>query len=118
MSRQAHPIRLATQRLSSLQPDQLPFALPSLLEALFLCGDALSGQENTLKDTSDLAVQVHKLRTQISSLLQAKDHTSRWAAVVLIKTCVEIGGQETLSSSLSWVRGLLELLGVRLVGIV
>ena len=112
MSRQAHPIRVVTQRLSAAEPDQLPYIIPSLSETLSLCGDVLSSEERTGKDGSDLSVQVHKLKTRISSLLQSKHHASKWASAILIKTTVETGGLEVLRNSRSWVHGLLGLLGV------
>ena len=115
MSRQAHPIRVVTQRLSTAEPDQLPYIIPSLSKTLSLCGDVLSSEQRTGKDGSDHGVQVHKLKTQISSLLQSKHHGSKWASVILIKTAVEAGGFEVLRNSLSWVRGLLGLLGVWLL---
>ena len=118
MSRQAHPIRLVTQRLSLAQPNQLPYIIPSLSETLSLCGDVLSGQDRLSKEGSDLSVLVHKLKTQISALLQDKALPSRWAAVILIKTCIEAGGLEILGSSQSWIRGLLGLLGVSRVCVV
>lgn len=112
MSRQVHPIRLVTQRLSTVQPSQLPHILPSILETLSLCGDVLSGKERITKDGSDLSVLVHKLKTQISSLLQDKKQSSRWAAVALIKTSIETGKPDILQSAQPWVQGLLGLLGV------
>lgn len=56
---------------------------------------------------------VHKLKSQLSALLQEKAVEARWAAAVLIKASVEVGGWEVLRGSGAWVRGLLGLLGVR-----
>ena len=112
MSRQAHPIRFVNQWLSATEPDQLPDIIQELSKNLGRCGDVLSSEERTGKDGSDLSVQVHKLKTRISSLLQSKHHASKWASIILIKTAVETGGLEVLRNSRSWVHGLLGLLGV------
>ena len=113
MSRQAHLIRLVTQRLSQAEPDRLPSYISSLSETLSQCGDVLGRHGQSGKDASDLTVQVHKLKTQISSLLQSKSCPGKWAAVILIKTVVEAGGLEVLQDAKPWVGGLLRLLAVR-----
>jgi hypothetical protein len=58
---------------------------------------------------------VHKLKTQISSLLQGKTAEGRFAAVVLVKGIVEAGGWEILHDSEKWVQGLLSILTVGLL---
>lgn len=56
---------------------------------------------------------VHKLRTQISTLLQEKTVEGRWSAIILVKSIVEAGGWETLQKSGPWVRSMLTILGKR-----
>jgi hypothetical protein len=63
-------------------------------------------------DASNTTVLVHKLKTQISALLNGRISEGRFAAVVLIKGVIEAGGWEVLRGSESWVRGLLAILGV------
>jgi pre-rRNA-processing protein RIX1 len=57
-------------------------------------------------------VLVHKLKTQVSALLFGKSTEGRFAAVVLIKAIVAVGGWEVLRVVESWVKGLLSVLGV------
>ncbi|KAI9818448.1 MAG: hypothetical protein M1827_000507 [Pycnora praestabilis] len=64
----------------------------------------------TVKDGSEAAVLVHKFKTQISTMLQARTVEERWAAVALIKTVIEIGEWEVLRNCEAWVRGLLGIL--------
>lgn len=108
------PLRAISQRLTSTPPKQLPYIVPYLAYALTSCGYQLSEPEGhgRAKDGSDDAVLVHKFKTQISTLLQDKSVESRWAAVVLIKATVEVGGWETLHGAGLWTRGLLGVLGV------
>lgn len=86
-----------------------------LVGSLRDCKDVLSSpqQQGTGKDGSETAVLVHKYKTQLSIFLQEKSVEARWAAVVLVKATVEIGGWEVLRGCGPWVRGLLGLLGVR-----
>lgn len=108
------PLRAVSQRLTSTPPKQLPYIVPYLVNALFSCGDQLSEPEShsRAKDGSDDAVLVHRFKTQISTLLQDKIVESRWAAVVLIKATIEVGGWEILHGVGPWTRGLLGILGV------
>lgn len=108
------PLRAISQRLTSTPPKQLPYIVPYLANAIFSCGDQLSEPEShsRAKDGSDDAVLVHKFKTQISTLLQDKIVESRWAAVVLIKATIEVGGWEILHGVGPWTRGLLGILGV------
>ena len=57
-----------------------------------------------------MALQIHKLKTRISSLLQDRAPEGRYTAVVLIKAIVEVDGRPVLSGCEPWVRGLLSLL--------
>lgn len=108
------PLRAITQRLTSTPPKQLPYIVPYLANALTGCADQFSEPQShsRAKDGSDAAVLVHKYKTQISTLLQEKSVECRWAAVVLIKATVEVGGWEVLHETGPWTRGLIGILGV------
>jgi len=70
-------------------------------------------ESKTKNDSSDVAVHVHRLKTQINTLLNGKNNNGRFAAVVLIKAMVDVGGWECLRLSLPWVQGLLSIIQVR-----
>ncbi|KAL8691114.1 MAG: hypothetical protein Q9218_003588 [Villophora microphyllina] len=108
-----YPLRSVTQRLSSTPAVQLPHIVPSLALTISTCGALLAevdGQSNK-KSQSDAAVVIHKLKTQISTLLQDKSRDARWSAVVLVKAIIEAGGWAVLKESEKWVRLLLALIG-------
>ncbi|KAF2736927.1 hypothetical protein EJ04DRAFT_416720, partial [Polyplosphaeria fusca] len=98
-------------RVSSTTTAQLPQQIPAIAASLANCKDLLSSpQANTSKTSSEAAVGVHKFRTLLSTLLQDRTPQGRWSAIVLIKAAIEVGGWETLSKCLPWVRGLLGIL--------
>lgn len=111
------PLRVVTQRLSSTPAKHMAHVAPCLAASIIDCRDIISSSTNHGggKDASETSVLVHKLKSQLSALLQEKAVEARWAAVVLIKATVEVGGWEVLRGSGAWVRGLLGLLGVRLL---
>ena len=113
--RKASPLRLLTQRLSKTPTKQLPQAIPSLIALLVESnGDLTSQEQTTLRKASqgaDDGVVSYRFKTQISTLLQDRHSTSRWAAVVLVKTFVEVGGLDALQGSYSWVRTIVGYLG-------
>ena len=111
------PLRAITVRLSSTPPKQLPHIVSYLANDIGQCTTELSSPSSQSKNSSESAVLVHKLKTQISALLQGKHIEERWSAVVLVKATVEAGGWEVLQSSGAWVRGMLTVLGVRVVAI-
>ena len=90
---------------------------PCLAAFIIDCKDILSSSTNHAvgKDASETSVLVHKLKSQLTALLQEKVVEARWAAVVLIKATIEVGGWEVLRGVGAWVRGILGLLGVRLL---
>ncbi|MCJ1462352.1 hypothetical protein MMC07_000952 [Pseudocyphellaria aurata] len=106
-------LRVVTQRLGATPTWQLPHVVPHLASNLLSCENIIQNAQASgpTKDSSDAGVLVHKLKTQISSLLQEKSPQSKWASVILIKAIIEIGGEEILRTSGSWVRGLLGILG-------
>jgi pre-rRNA-processing protein RIX1 len=105
-------LRPITQRLISTPVKELPHIAYFLASSIATCGQALQTASGQVTSRSnDNAVLVHKLRTRISFLLQERSYEGRFTAVVLVKAVVEAGGREVLSSSESWVRGLLAIFG-------
>ncbi|XMA12357.1 hypothetical protein WAI453_005148 [Rhynchosporium graminicola] len=100
-------------KLSTTAPADLPRLTPTLLRHVSCCQVPLSSPAGnaTQADASASSVLVHKLKTQLSTLLNGKSPEGRFTAVVLIKAVVEVGGWEILSGVESWVRGLLSILG-------
>ena len=107
-------LRVVTQRLSSTPFKQLPHISPYLATIIAQHGNLLaaSTKEGQVAGDTESAVVVHKLRTQLSALLQDKNPEARYAAVILIKSTVEVGGWKTLQGVGAWVRGLIGILGV------
>jgi pre-rRNA-processing protein RIX1 len=108
-------LRLLCHQLSSTPGAQLLNITPALLRNVLRCQASLSsgGNPGTKSDASENSVLVHKLKTQISTLLHGKSTEGRFTAVVLIKAIVAVGRWEVLQGVESWVRGLLSVLGVR-----
>jgi pre-rRNA-processing protein RIX1 len=107
-------LRLLCHQLSNTPTSQLPNRIPSLVHNVLRCQGPLSsgGNLSTKPDTSESSVLVHKLKTQVSSLLHSKSTEGRFTSVVLIKAIVAVGGWEVLRGVEPWVRGLLSILGV------
>ncbi|KAL2036940.1 hypothetical protein N7G274_010365 [Stereocaulon virgatum] len=107
------PLRVVTQRISNTPTNQLPHVAPVLAATITECRTAFNTPQNVIQrnDTSDNAVLVHKLKTQISALLQDKQPHARYAAVVLIKATVEVGGWNLLQGVSPLVRGLIGVIG-------
>lgn len=108
-------LRVLCRRLASTNPDDLPRLCPILVNHLLQCGPVLSAahDQKTKNDSSDAAVHVHKLKTQINALLNGKNNNGRFTAVVLVKAMVDVGGWECLRLSLPWVQGLSSIIQVR-----
>ena len=109
-----NPLRVVTQRLSSTPSRQLPHIASCLASTIAQCGNTFT---TTVKDGqaiggSDSTVVSHKFKTQLSALLQDKSPEARYAAVILIKVTVEVGGWNVLQGVGIWVRGLISILGV------
>jgi pre-rRNA-processing protein RIX1 len=109
-------LRILCLQLSSTPTTDLPRLTPSLLRYVLRCQAPLSNLAGNAAqaDASASSVLVHKLKTQLTTLLNGKSQEGRFAAVVLIKAVVDVGGWEVLRGSEAWVRGLLSLLGVRI----
>ena len=107
-------LRVVTQRLSSTPVKQLPHVAPYLAVNIAHNGQALakSSKDDKLVGRTDSALIVHKLKTQLSALLQDKNREARYAAVILIRATVEVGGWNVLQGVGAWVRDLVGLLGV------
>ena len=101
-------------QLATLPTEDLPRHVPELLRLILRCQVALSSPAASKSAPSEFTVPVHKLKTQISSLLNGKSPEGRFAAVVLVKGAVEVGGWEVLQTCEPWVRGLLSVLVVSL----
>lgn len=104
-------LRVLCRKLTSLPPTQLPHALPSLINHVLHCREALSApQEQKSKDKSSESAQlVHKLKTTITTFLNGRSREARFAAIGLVKAVVDVGGWEVLRGSEPWVRGLLSV---------
>ncbi|KAH6661073.1 rRNA processing/ribosome biogenesis-domain-containing protein [Truncatella angustata] len=108
-------LRSICRKLTAVKVEQLPILLPTLLKDLQRCQGPLSEPQESKSsaNSSEAAVLVHKLRTQISALLNGRSIEGHFAAVALIKTYIEAGGWETLRTSEPWVRGLVSILQKR-----
>ncbi|KAG9235389.1 rRNA processing/ribosome biogenesis-domain-containing protein [Amylocarpus encephaloides] len=105
-------LRVLCAHLSATSTTELPYLLPTLLQYVLRCQVPLSSSNpsTTKTDASASAVLVHKLKTQLSTLLNGRSTEGRFAAVVLIKGVVDVGGWEVLRGTESWIRGLLSVL--------
>ncbi|KAK8022311.1 hypothetical protein PG993_013078 [Apiospora rasikravindrae] len=108
-------LRSLCRKLTATKPDQLPSLLPSLLKDIQRCQGPLSAPQEakTGANSTEAAVLVHKLRTQITTLLNGRAIEGRFAAVALVKAFIETGGWECLRASDAWVKGLLSILQKR-----
>ena len=102
-------LRAASYRLGSASIAQLPHVAASVAQTLRSCRELLS-QTPASKQQADGegGVVLHRLITQIGTLLQARTSAERFAATVLIKAVVEAGGWHMLSKCKHWVTGLLQ----------
>lgn len=108
------PLRMVTQRLASTSTQRLPHVLPSLVAVLSESKQCFAAAQSTSggHDASEGPVLIHKLKTQISALLQDRKAEAKYAAIVLIKATVEAGGWSVLQGASAWVKALIGLLGV------
>ncbi|GAB7343740.1 hypothetical protein MBLNU457_1717t1 [Dothideomycetes sp. NU457] len=100
-------LRGISYRLSLATPAQLPRVAAHLADTLRTCHEVLSQPPSSKQDAGEGSVIVHRLATQIATLLQARTAEERLAAVILIKSMIEAGGWEVLSRSKHWVTGLI-----------
>ncbi len=109
------PLRTVTDLLSNSPTEQLPNLIHQLIAGVQASRSVIcaSGHSKGSNDGSTEAVTLHKFRTQLNSLLAGRSPEGRWAAIVLIKTTLELGSWEVLHDSGPWVRQLLDILRVR-----
>ncbi|KAK2072229.1 hypothetical protein P8C59_006600 [Phyllachora maydis] len=111
-------LRVLCRKLASSNPEDLPRLCPTLVAYVLRCAWPLSAPlEARAKDrakakegSSEASTLVHKLRTQIHSLLHGRVPSGRFAAIVLVKALVDVGGWECLRASGPWVQALLAVL--------
>lgn len=109
-------LQVLCRRLASTEPDDLLRLCPTLLKQIQRCGGVLSqpSDQKPKEGSSESSVLVHKLRTQITTLLNnGRSLPGRFSAAILIKGIIDAGGWECLRTSEPWVRGLLSILQVR-----
>lgn len=102
------------QKLASNVPSELLIDLEGLQQIVLRCGGALSSQSETTPKAgnTETSLHVHKLKTQVTTLLNGKTSDGRLVATVLIRGIVDVGGWEVLKGIEPWVRGLLAMLVV------
>ncbi|KAJ5702397.1 hypothetical protein N7488_009945 [Penicillium malachiteum] len=105
-------LRAVTHRLTTTPVEQLPAIASFLATSLTDCAELLSAPQaaKSGKSESDNAVQIHKLKTRLTSLLQDRSIEGRWTAVVLVKATVEAGQWEILRGYEPIVRSLIGIL--------
>ena len=94
-------LRVLCYQLSTTAPHDLPRLTPTLVQLLARCRLPLSCPAGSFagSDGSASSVLVHKLKTQLFTLLKGQSLEGRFAAVTLIKVLVEVGGDEVLYAS-------------------
>ncbi|KKA26849.1 hypothetical protein TD95_002436 [Thielaviopsis punctulata] len=105
-------LRVLCRLLTSTPPAHLPRAVPALVDFVIRCRDALSAThdvKNAKGAAAETATLVHKLKTIVTTLLNGRTAQGRFAAVVLVKSIIDVGGWECLKSSEPWVRGLVNV---------
>ena len=107
-------LRTVTQRLSTTPTEELPHVAGIL--AGFIANDRLAFAQSQKDNHKRLGfednVLIHKLKTQITALLQDKSPHARFSALILIKATVEAGGWSILQGVAPWVRDMISILGV------
>lgn len=114
LSQSSLRLRVITQRLATTPTWQLPHIVPTLAAHFADCSKLLFVPTGEVLSNygSESAVLLHKLKTQISALLQDKTEQAQYAAIVLIKSVLEAGGWSLLQGAGAWIRGLIGLLSV------
>jgi pre-rRNA-processing protein RIX1 len=106
-------LRVLNHQLSTVPTAQLPQITPLLLRNVLRCQGPLSAPStNAAKDDSSEASAVHTLKTHVSRLLFGRSAEGRFAAIILAKGIIDVGGWEVLRGALKWVQGLLAILTV------
>ena len=107
------PLRFVTQQLTFTPTQHVPHVVASLAAALSESqGSFLAAQlDHESHIASEGPVLVHKIKTQISALLLDRNAKARYAAVVLIKAIIEVGGWSVLQGANSWAKDIIGMLG-------
>lgn len=107
-------LRVVTQRLTATPTEQLPHIAPYLATTITECKAVFAFPLYNIHSTeaSGTPVLVHKLKSQLSALLQDKSPSARYAAVILIKATIEVGGWSLFQGVGPWVTKLIATLGV------
>ncbi|KFZ22815.1 hypothetical protein V502_02708 [Pseudogymnoascus sp. VKM F-4520 (FW-2644)] len=104
-------LRVLNHQLSTVPAAQLPQITPLLLRNVLRCQGPLSSPStNAAKDDDSEATAVHKLKNHVSRLLNGKSAEGRFAAIILVKGIVDVGGWEVLREAGPLVKGLLGIL--------
>ncbi|ERT00796.1 hypothetical protein HMPREF1624_02029 [Sporothrix schenckii ATCC 58251] len=105
-------LRVLSRKLTAASPADLPTLCPVLVGHVLRCGEPLSvsSEQQGKNNTNEATVLVHKLKTQINTLIQGKTPQGRFVGTALAKAIVDVGGWESLRTAEPWVRGLLSLL--------
>ena len=109
-------LRMVSQRLLSTPDQRLPQIAPYLATIIAQCGNVFTALE---KDTqtnggSELLDLFRKFKIQLSMKLRDKSPQARYAATILIKATIEVGGLHFFQGKEigSWITGLTGILGV------
>ncbi|CAN8097497.1 unnamed protein product [Discula destructiva] len=105
-------LQVLCRRLASTDAADVPQLCPLLVRHIQRCESVLSlaVDQKPRDGAPEHSVLVHKLKTQITTLLNnGRSQPGRFAAAVLIKAVVDAGGYECLRTSEPWVRGLLTI---------
>lgn len=107
-------LRVICRKLVSIDAQQLPHSLPSLVNHVLRCKQVLAAPHDAKAkgDKSESAVLVHKLMASITTLLNSRVKEARFAAIALVKAAVDVGGWEVLRGTGPWVNGLLSIVQV------
>ncbi|CAG1996249.1 unnamed protein product [Fusarium graminearum] len=107
-------LRVLLRKLNAIkEPQLLLHALPSLINHVLHCKEALSTPVDikAKNGSSEAATLIPKLKLKISSLLIGRTtRESRFVAIALIKTMVDIGGWEVVRECKDWASGLLDMI--------
>ncbi|GKU01309.1 pre-rrna-processing protein [Fusarium langsethiae] len=106
-------LRVLLRKLNAIKdPQLLLHALPSLINHVLHCKEPLSTPVDIKgkNGSSETATIIPKLKMKINSLLIGRgSRESRFVAVALIKTMVDVGGWEVVRECKDWVNGLLDV---------
>lgn len=103
-------LKAVNYRLTSTPSLSLPSILPSLQTSVIECQAFIQSSKAHTKNTTEFVVLERYKKLLTSFLTDNKTAQRRWAATVLIKATVDVGGPLILQDSAAWIRGLLSVL--------